>query len=171
MVWILAAIFVLVVFIGIQNTFAEFKRSQIIEAGRFTRWPNTINMFQDYPVVGTGMGTYRYAFYLYDTGPGRWSTHAHNDILEVFAEGGILGGFLFFFCLGILFVSLIRKWLGRRYPDIRILGAGILVSIFAVTFHSIFDFSLRIPSNMLIFVLILVLGIKIVNYKSRRSNG
>ena len=48
------------------------------------------------------------------------------------------------------------------------LGLGIIISLFAVLFHSAFDFALRIPANAFIFVLVLALGIKIVNYQKRR---
>jgi O-antigen ligase len=167
MIWILVAISGLVLYFGIQNTVNEFKRSPIAESGRFVRWPDTVEMVKDFSIFGTGFGTYRYSFYLYDSQSGGWSTHAHNDILEILAEGGVIGGLLFYALIGLLIVSIIRKWIQRHHPDVRILGLGIIVSIFAVIFHSIFDFSLRIPSNMLVFVLILVLGMKIVNYKRR----
>ena len=167
MIWILAAISVFVLFVGVQNTLNEFKRSPMAEGGRLTRWPNTLDMVQDFPVLGTGMGTYKYTYFLYDTGPGKWSTHAHNDILEILAEGGIMGSILLYSLMVLIILSILKKWLQRHHPDVRILGVGILVSIVAVLFHSFFDFSLRIPSNMLVFVLILSLGLKIVNYKRR----
>jgi len=169
MTWILVAISGLVLYFGIHNTVNEFKRSPIAEGGRFTRWPNTVEMVKDYPLLGTGLGTYRYSYFLYDNEPGKWSTHAHNDLLEVLAEGGVVGSGLFFALIGLVIVSIIKKWLQRNHPDVKILGLGIMVSIFAVIFHSFFDFSLRIPSNMLVFVLVLVLGIKVVNYKSRST--
>lgn len=170
MIWILVAISVFVLLAGFQNVINEFKRSEIMEAGRFTRWPNTTDMFGDYPVFGAGLGTYKYSYYLYETSARKWSTHAHNDILEILSEGGLVGGLLFYVLIGLIMLSILKKWRSRHHPDVRILGVGILVSIFAAVFHSFLDFSLRIPSNMLIFVLILVLGIKIVNYKAREKN-
>lgn len=164
-IWILGIIFCLVLYIGIQDTINEFKRSPIAESGRLTRWPNTLHMAKDYLAAGVGLGTYRYSYFLYDEGSGKWSTHAHNDVLEILAEGGIIGAIFFYSLFVLIILSIIQKWKLRRHPDVKILGLGIIVSIFAVIFHSVFDFSLRIPSNMFLFMLVLALGIKIVNYK------
>lgn len=154
------------VFIGLQSTIGRFLSTRIESSGRFLRWPNTLEMVADYPVFGTGFGTYRYAYFLYDTDQGgNWSTHAHNDFLEVLSDGGVIGSILFFLLIGMIIYSIFRMWNERKHPVVKMIGIGILTSLFAVVFHSFFDFSLRIPSNVLIFVLILVLGVKIVTYK------
>lgn len=84
------------IFFGIQTTVDKFLSTRIENAGRFLRWPATVNMARDYPVFGAGFGTYRYSYFLYDQDEsGSWSTHAHNDYLEAAAEGGVLGSLLF----------------------------------------------------------------------------
>ncbi len=55
----------------------------------------------------------------------------------------------------------------RRHPDVKMLGIGVMTSFFAAAFHSLFDFSLRIPSNIFILVLIAGLGIQMAMYKRR----
>jgi len=123
-------------------------------------------MSKDFLMFGAGLGTYRYSYFLYDPDEGgNWSTHAHNDYLEILAEGGITGSILFFLLIGMIIYSIIRMWWARGHPEIKVLGIGIITSLFAVVFHSFFDFSLRIPANMFIFVLVLALGIKLVTYK------
>jgi O-antigen ligase len=159
----------IVVFIGVQNTAERFLRTQVEKELRFSvRWPGTITMVSDFPFFGTGFGTYRYSYYLYDNEGGtRWTTHAHNDYLETLSDGGIVGGVLFLALIGTIVISIFKMWRKRRHPGVKMLGLGIIVSFFAVIFHSIFDFSLRIPSNMFVLVLLLALGIKIVNHKKR----
>ena len=156
-----------VLLIGVGNTVERFLKTQIEKEGRLnTRWPGTITMVSDFPLFGTGFGTFRYSYYLYDNeGGDRWTTHAHNDYLEVFSDGGIVGGILLLSLLGMIMVSIYKMWWKRRHPEVKMLGLGIIVSLFAVLFHSIFDFALRIPANAFIFALVLAIGIKIVNYQ------
>jgi putative inorganic carbon (HCO3(-)) transporter len=166
---IFTIILVAVLLIGVHNTVERFMKTQLEKEGRFnTRWPGTITMVSDFPFFGTGFGTFRYSYYLYDHEGGiSWTTHAHNDYLEVFSDGGMAGGILFLSLIGMIMVSIYRMWWKRRHPEVKMLGLGIIVSFFAVLFHSVFDFSLRIPANAFIFVLILALGLKIVNYQKR----
>lgn len=154
------------ILLGVQNTVSKFLSTKVENAGRFIRWPATVDMVSDFPLFGSGFGTYRYAFFLYDKAEtGEWSTHAHSDYLELMAEGGIIGSLLFLSLIGALIFSFIKMWMSRRHPGIRMIGIGIITGLFAAGLHSIFDFSLHIPSNMLTFVLILALGIKFVTYK------
>jgi len=153
-------------FIGVQTTVKKFLSTSFESSGRFLRWPATLAMSKDFLMFGAGLGTYRYSYFLYDPDEGgNWSTHAHNDYLEILAEGGITGSILFFLLIGMIIYSIIRMWWARGHPEIKVLGIGIITSLFAVVFHSFFDFSLRIPANMFIFVLVLALGIKLVTYK------
>jgi O-antigen ligase len=153
-------------FIGVQNTVKKFLSTSFESSGRFLRWPATLAMSKEFLIFGAGLGTYRYSYFLYDPDEaGNWSTHAHNDYLEILAEGGIIGGILFFLLIGLVIYSITRMWWARGHPEIKILGIGIITSLFSVLLHSFFDFSLRIPANMFIFVLVLALGIKLVTYK------
>lgn len=154
------------VFLGVQNTIGKFLSTKVENAGRFLRWPGTVSMAADFPLIGSGFGTYRYVYFLYDLDEGeKWSTHAHNDYLEAAAEGGLLGSVLFLSLIGLVIFSIFKMWLDRKHPEVKMLGIGVITSLFAVSLHSIFDFSLHIPANAFIFVLILVLGIKLTTYK------
>jgi O-antigen ligase len=153
-------------FIGVQTTVKKFMSTSFESQGRFLRWPATLSMTREFPVFGAGFGTYRYSFFLYDKDEtGKWSTHAHNDYLETLAEGGIVGSLFFFLLIGMVIYSIIKMWWARGHPEIKVLGIGIITSLFAAVFHSFFDFSLRIPANMFVFVLVLALGIQLVTYK------
>ncbi len=170
--YIFIAIAIIAVFLGIKNTTDKFMKTSFASSGRFLRWPNSLKIVSDFPVFGSGFGTYKYTFYLYDTDPsGVWSTHAHNEYIEGLTEGGVLGSLSLFLLLGAIIFSIARMWRNRRHPGIRILGIGILTSLFTVMFHSFFDFSLRIPSNLLIFSLIMLIGIKLVTYKKDFTNS
>jgi O-antigen ligase len=167
--WIFFAVALVATLVGVQDTITKFKASPFQGAGRMVRWPDTLEMAVDFPLAGTGFGTYRYAFFLYDSQGKQWSTHAHNDYLEVLAEGGVLGAAVLLLLLGMVIYTVFNRWWQRRHPEVRMLGLGIAVGLFAAIFHSFFDFALRIPSNMFMLVLILSLGVKIVTYRKRGS--
>jgi len=163
---IFISIALVTLFVGIKNTSDKFMRTNFDKAGRFLRWPNSMDMFKDFPVFGTGFGTYKNAFLLYDTDVGgKWSTNAHNEYIETLTDGGITGFAIGLIILGLLIYSIMKMWKVRRHPRIRLFGIGILSSIYAALFHSFFDYSLRIPSNSFVFILLLGLGIKFVTYR------
>jgi O-antigen ligase len=124
-----------------------------------------MKLFSGFPLLGTGFGSYKYIYLLYDTEGSGWITHTHNEYLETFAEAGIIGGFLFLLPIVWVLVSVLRTWWGRRNPTVKAIGLGGLVACFSVGFHSIFSFALRIPAISFLFVFIMVLGIKMVTYK------
>lgn len=167
---VFTVIIILIIFMGMQNNLVNFMKSSNGNINYFTCWSNTIKLFSGFPLLGTGFGSYKYIYLLYDTEGAGWITHAHNGYLETFAEGGISGGFLFFLPIGWVLVSLFRTWLVRRNPRVKAVGLGSLAACFSVGFHSFFSFALRVPAISLLFVLIMVLGIKMVTYKIEPKN-
>jgi O-antigen ligase len=163
LVFIMATL--LAVFIGLQNTMNKFLAKGLFEGtGRIDYWTNALSMFRDFPVFGTGLGTFKYAYFLY----GRqvnWVNHAHNEYVESLADMGLPAFAAFFALLAVLVFSLLRMWIARRHPEIKPAVLGVLTAIFAAAFHSLFDFSLRIPANAFLFLILLALGLKLVTYK------
>jgi O-antigen ligase len=162
LVFILAAL--LAVFIGVQSTLDKFLTGNYIQGGRVDYWANALAMFRDFPLFGTGLGTFKYAYFLYGRETG-WVNHAHNEYVENLADMGALAALAFFALLAILVLSLLRMWIARRHPEIKPVVLGVLTAMFAAAFHSIFDFSLRIPANAFLFLILLALGLKIVTYR------
>jgi O-antigen ligase len=162
LVFILATL--LAVFIGVQSTLEKFLTGNYIEGGRVDYWANALAMFRDFPLFGSGLGTFKYVYFLY----GREASlinHAHNEYVESMAEMGALTALAFFALLAFLVFSLLRMWAQRRHPEIKPAVLGVLTAVFAAAFHSFFDFSLRIPANAFLLIILLALGMKIVTYK------
>ena len=147
------------------NHFKQLERRSPERIGRLVRWNNVMDINRDFFLLGTGMGTFRWAYFLYDKEANQWVTHAHNDVLENATDGGVVGfilimGAFFAFSAAVLF-----RWRARRRVSVRLLAAGGVAALTAALFHSFFDFSLRIPSNALVMVIIMVLTWRVVQYR------
>jgi len=162
LVFILATL--LAVFVGLQSTLDKFLAGSYAEAGRWDYWANSLRMFSDFPLFGTGLGTFKYSYFLYGREAG-WVNHAHNEYVESLADMGILAFAVFFALLALIAYSLLRMWIARRHPEVKPAVLGVLTAVFAAFFHSFFDFSLRIPANAFLFIILLALGVKLVTHR------
>ncbi|MCX6556920.1 MAG: O-antigen ligase family protein, partial [Candidatus Aminicenantes bacterium] len=168
LVFILATL--LAVFVGLQSTLDKFLSGSYFDVGgRIDYWSNTLTMFSDFPVFGTGLGTFKYAYFLYGKETG-FVDHAHNEYVENLADMGALAALVFFALLAMLVLSLLRMWIARRHPEIKPVVLGVLTALFAAFFHSFFDFSLRIPANAFLFIMLLALGLKVVTHRHEFSD-
>ena len=127
--------------------------------GRFEFWQTTARMIADNPLFGVGLGAFGAAYTRYDPTNGFYRLEqAHNDYLQMWAEGGI-----FALLLVVAFIALLY-WRGfqvlRHAPDKfrRGLCLGALAGCTGVLLHSLFDFPLRIPANLLIFLTLAALA-------------
>jgi O-antigen ligase len=117
-------------------------------------------IISDRPVFGTGVGTYRWVFPAYkdDRFGGNFYEHAHNDLLEVIGEQGIMG--FAFLASGVLivFVRMVRAF--GKTQDLLMRGAlfAAISGTMALSVHGLVDFNLHIPANALFFVVLLGIG-------------
>jgi len=80
-----------------------FSRAEESNASRIEGWKGAVNVWRDYPVLGSGPDTFFEAFrghrslaYIRASGPEMTQAHAHNDYLQLASTLGTLGvgGFL-----------------------------------------------------------------------------
>ena len=106
---------------------------------RLAHWQAAVNMAQDYPAFGVGLGNYsaRYAQYRLIAWPLPLG-HAHNYYLNVLAEAGIAGLFAY---LAFWALMLRASWTLRGHPDhfARAVGIGLLGCWAYIAVHSFFD--------------------------------
>ncbi len=141
--------------IGLAPVLERFEllgRPGALEQDRLPIWRDTLALIRDYPVLGTGLGTYRWASLHYQT---QWFEfvfdHAHNDYLEFAADIGIPATVLLFGSLWVLVVNVARRALVLERTKEKILAAGCAGALAALLTHSLTDFNLQIPANALIF--------------------
>jgi O-antigen ligase len=115
-----------------------------------------LQMWKDYPVFGSGLGSFAAVFPRYSAeGTPMSYTHAHNDYLEFAAEVGALGLPLLGLMVVMSFAAALRAQYLRRDPLMRGLSFAAMMGILALMIHSAVDFSLQIPANALTFMLLL----------------
>jgi O-antigen ligase len=120
-------------------------------------WAVGGRIVRDFPVTGTGLNTFGIATLAYQT---RFTDmhfgEAHNEYLQVAAEGGLL--------LGVPALAALVFGLGqvrRRFVEneddrtTRWLRFGAATSLGAIALQSTVDFSLQMPGNALLFVVLL----------------
>ena len=172
----LTIIFLFILFIalyvGIDANLERFALDKILQAERPVVWANTFTIFSDYPLFGTGLGTFASIYPAYEDSKEffRYS-HAHNDYLEYLAELGIFG---FIFLAGGILILLINSflvWKERRHPWVKGLALGGLVAVTCMLIHSVTDFNLQIPANMVLFSVVLSLTITVSFYKRKEGNN
>ncbi|MFC1812447.1 O-antigen ligase family protein [Thermodesulfobacteriota bacterium] len=123
---------------------------------RASVWKNTFKMITDYPLLGSGPGTFALIFTQYQpvgTGlPVRYY-YAHNDYLQNTAEIGLLFLAIAGWSILNVFQTGFRK-LKYNSRLIRGITMGGLGSVSAILIFSIADFNLHIPANALLFTII-----------------
>ncbi|MBI3525128.1 MAG: O-antigen ligase family protein [Betaproteobacteria bacterium] len=117
-----------------------------------------VRIIQDFPLVGTGGGSFYGSFMRYREAGEFYYDHAHNDFIEIAADYGMIGlGLLGALVAMALWRSL--SVLARRRSSLpRGIAFGVAMSIVALLIHSTVDFNLQIPANALTMVVILSLA-------------
>lgn len=67
-----------------------------------------LKIFQHYPIIGTGLGGYALNYGKYKELKARESQHAHNFIIELLSETGLIGTLLFFIFLSHFFYTAMK---------------------------------------------------------------
>lgn len=132
-------------------------------------WSGTIAMFHDFPIFGSGLGTFAHIFPTYQIAPTDLTFfYTENDYLQLLAETGILGAGLVVGIGVIFFRTTLRGWKKRQSRWSIILVTGGLSAISSLLIHSCVDFNLHIPSNALLFCVIAAMTY-IAAHSHRRS--
>lgn len=140
--------------IGLDAVISRFFTTTEDVQFRFKIWQDTISILKNFPLFGSGLGTFVSIYPMYRSIHIRGLvTHAENDLLQLASEAGLIG----FSLIGILFFYLLIKAILRlrsldyHNPE-RYLGIGSFIGILAIIFHSVVEKNLQIPSNGFLFV-------------------
>jgi O-antigen ligase len=136
------------------DRFATYKKLETSEGRRVEMLHDSLRIFHDHRVMGTGLGTLQEVFPLYETFyDGLVVNHSHNDYAEALAETGAIGGLCGLVFLALLFWTAWKILSLEGDPRSFAYHAGALVACLGLLVHAGVDFNFHIPSNVLIFLL------------------
>ncbi|MDY6987174.1 MAG: O-antigen ligase family protein [Thermodesulfobacteriota bacterium] len=158
--------------IGVEKTIDRFEalsKEGILEQERMVHNRAVFPIIKEYPVLGTGLGTFEHVYPRYQPAQARgYRRELHNDWLQLMVETGIVG----FLAVLIGFIALMKRFVGlwwkRRDPFAVGVGIGCIGALMASAVHSIFDFSLHIPANALTLAAVVAIGFLTLHSKSHR---
>jgi len=117
-------------------------------------WQDTIKIIRDYPILGTGLGTYYTIYPTYAHTEELFGLdYSHNDYLQVLAEAGAVGGLIAVWFIVAIF-SAVSRGIRSRDPLFASLALAGAAGIFGVLVQSLSDTDLQIPSNALLFLVL-----------------
>jgi O-antigen ligase len=169
-VLILALALLWAVWVGLDATINRFFTVTEDFESRWATWVNTFQIIKDFPLLGSGLGTFTQIFPMYRTyHTVALATHAENDFLQLTSEVGLAGmGILL-----ILFLSFFYKGfsnvrsMSHRNPG-RYIGMGSLVGILALMFHSLVEANIQIPANAFLFTFIFALVLRLPDLSHKK---
>ena len=180
---VLALLLIVAVFFGFkQSDFLSGRAQRVVDPQnvRLDLWQAALAQWKLQPALGTGSGTYLYYGRRFRTERVQLDpVEVHNDYLQLLAEYGAIGGAFFLVFLGAhlwrggkAFAKLGPRRVAisaRPLSNNLALTIGALGAVAAYGVHSVFDFNLHIPANVLL--LAFVFGILAAPGSSREDNG
>ena len=129
---------------------------------RIATWKFTVLMIKDHPLLGSGIGTYKYNTLKYQAEffeqgenrslyPHGFAEKAHNEYLQLWAELGIIGLGVFIWLMVCYFnygVKTLKK-IKNHYKQAILIG--LMGSIVAVLVDGIFGFPLHLAATVVLF--------------------
>ena len=153
--------------------------SSIIDSGtgeikddRLLIWADALKIIADFPLTGSGLGTFVDIFSGYKTLPDDLLyEHAHNDFLELLTDGGLVAG-----ALGLWFILSVLK---AGYRQIRLrkdsvsvfLAIGAFSGLAGLLVYSMSDFNLHNGANGLYFAFFCGLLVSAGNTRRHYQNS
>jgi len=130
--------------------------------GRLGIWADTLRLAGKFPLVGIGVNTYGTATLFYQTvSLDKHFDAAHNDYLQLLAEGGLL------VCVpAVLLLVAFTRTVRRRFAESPPQGVGYWIRVGAVTgiaaiaLQEMIDFSLQIPGNAVLFTVLMAVAVR-----------
>ncbi len=155
-------IFFGIVILSSRGVVEEFKTLKSVQSdasftSRLTLWKHLAEMIRDYPLLGTGPGTFSTMFTQYQ--PAGFQVRfyrAHNDYLQFITEVGLPLMIVYIWIIYLFFKRGLKK---IKHPSRLVRGTtlGAMTGVMATLIHSMFDFNLRIPADAILFTVLVAI--------------
>jgi O-antigen ligase len=154
---------------GVDSISAHFSQADWTDInGRRGSWSDAWHIASLFPLTGTGLNTYGVATLFYQRfDPSAHYAQAHNDYLQLAAEGGLLLILPAAASLVLLVRDIRRRLREDRGASAYWIRAGAITALVAVALQETVEFSLQMPGNAALFAV--VCGLALHKSPSRRS--
>ena len=123
-------------------------------------WVDAWSVAREFPLVGTGLNTYWAAALFYQHHEmAYFFAQAHNDYLQLAAEGGLLVTIPAIVCLFVFVRDIRGAMRGTPRDTSNWLRAGALASPIAIAFQETVEFSLQMPGNAALFAVVCAIAV------------
>ena len=123
-------------------------------------WVDAWSVAREFPVAGTGLNTYWAAALFYQHHEmAYFFAQAHNDYLQLAAEGGLLVTVPAIVCLFVFVRDVRGAMRGTRRDTSKWLRAGAVTSLIAIAFQETVEFSLQMPGNAALFAVVCAIAL------------
>ena len=129
------------------------------EWGRRVIWHDTWAMANDFRLTGVGAGAFQQGMLVYQQASRQFFfNHAHDEYLQLLAEGGVLLAVPAALALGAGIAMMIRQLRSDR-SAIFWIRAGAIAGIAAAAVQSVWDTALRTPANGVLFAVMAAIAL------------
>jgi O-antigen ligase len=146
---------------GADTLVGRFSKAPDEFEGRLSAWRDASLMVRDFPWFGIGLGSFERAMLVYQTAD-RSSIYAqtHNDYLQLVTEGGALVITPVVVTVMMLFQIVRRRLLPGQEPPLDAwVRMGAVAGLVGILTQSLVEFSLQMPGNAVLFVILLAIAI------------
>ncbi|MFH0951686.1 MAG: O-antigen ligase family protein, partial [Patescibacteria group bacterium] len=131
---------------------------------RLNFWGGARDIFLDYPILGSGLGTYKTMYREYLRDIRYYSIDPHNIYLKVLSEMGIVGAaaFYWFIAAVLLVITAGFRFISKLESDSdKALFLGLGTGLLGILMHNFVELDWVFPSNMIIFFVALAVFFKL----------
>lgn len=171
----LVIVALLVAYLGTERTVRRFVPTEAdlkTLVGRRIGIDAGVRIWQRFPVLGSGLGTFHRAVHLEQrTGLEKSWHHADNDYVEIAATAGTVGYLIAVIALGGGYIALLRMTFGRGAVELswgrRAFQAAALTSLTIAMVHALFEHNFSIPSNPATLAAIVGAAVSVTDHDKR----
>jgi O-antigen ligase len=123
-------------------------------------WTDAIDIASRFPATGTGLNTYGVATLFYQQHDlAKYFSAAHNDYLQLAAEGGLLLTIPAAACFVAFIVAVRRRFVEETSVRTYWLRVGAVTGLTAIALQETVDFSLQMPGNAALFAVVCAIAL------------
>ena len=170
---ILALAVIAASWLGLGRLPARYDTTDLLLENRPKVWEDCIPLMRDYALTGSGAGTFKSVYPLYQNKntSALFFDHAHNDYIESLVENGAPVSALLLAAVALSLLRITAGFFKRRDPLMRGIIFASLAGTISILVHSIVDFNFQIPANAIYFYTLLAMGLAACHVPSQGRKG